>query len=131
MAHDGLATGWLGYVHPTYQTPSHAIVAQGVWSSVLAATGAYQTLFTRVIYTEWLFFAVMAAGLFVLRKRRDYSPAYRTWGYPAVPLIFVGAALTIVGNQIYRQPVDALTGLGLVALGAPVYYLFHARRRLP
>jgi APA family basic amino acid/polyamine antiporter len=131
MAHDGLATGWLGYVHPTYQTPSHAIVAQGVWSSILAATGAYQTLFTRVIYTEWLFFAVMAAGLFVLRKRRDYSPAYRTWGYPAVPLIFVGAALTIVGNQIYRQPVDALTGLGLVALGAPVYYLFHARRRLP
>lgn len=131
MAHDGLAIAWLGYVHPRYHTPSHAIVAQGVWSSVLAATGAYQTLFTRVIYTEWLFFALMAAGLFVLRRRGGYAPPYRTWGYPAVPLLFIGAALTIVVNQVYRQPAEAFGGLGLVAIGAPVYYLFHARRRFP
>ena len=128
MAHDGLASRWLGYVHPRFQTPSHAILAQGVWSSVLAATGAYQTLFTRVIYTEWLFFALMAAGLFVLRQRSDYSPAYRVWGYPFVPLLFIGAALTIVVNQIYRQPVEAVAGLGFVAAGAPIYYLLHARR---
>jgi APA family basic amino acid/polyamine antiporter len=129
MAHDRLAVAWLGYVHPRYHTPSHAIVAQGIWSSVLAATGAYQTLFTRVIYTEWLFFALMAAGLFVLRRRPGYSPPYRTWGYPAVPVLFIGAAVTIVMNQIYRQPAEALSGLGLVAVGAPVYYLFHARHR--
>ena len=75
MAQDGLAPRWLGYVHPVYRTPSHAIVAQAVWASVLAATGAYRQLFTRVIYTEWLFFALMAAGLFVLRRRPDYQPA--------------------------------------------------------
>jgi basic amino acid/polyamine antiporter, APA family len=130
MAQDGLAVRWFGYVHPRFHTPSHAIVAQGLWSSVLAATGAYQTLFTRVIYTEWLFFALMAAGLFVLRQRPDYSPAYKVWGYPIVPLLFIGAALTIVVNQIYRQPAEAVSGLGLVAIGAPIYYLFHARRRL-
>ena len=129
IAHDGLAIAWLGYIHPRFHTPSHAIVAQGVWSSILAVTGAYQTLFTRVIYTEWLFFALMAAGLFVLRRRPDYVPAYRTWGYPLVPLVFILASLTIVVNQIYRQPVEALGGLALVAAGAPVYYLLHARRR--
>ncbi|MGB2712687.1 MAG: hypothetical protein WBC51_00805, partial [Vicinamibacterales bacterium] len=86
---------------------------------------------TRVIYTEWLFFALMAAGLFVLRRRGGYAPPYRTWGYPAVPLLFIGAALTIVVNQVYRQPAEAFGGLGLVAIGAPVYYLFHARRRFP
>jgi APA family basic amino acid/polyamine antiporter len=131
MARDGLAVPWLGHVHPTYHTPSNAIVAQGVWSSVLAATGAYQTLFTRVIYTEWLFFALMAAGLFVLRRRPDYRPPYRAWGHPAVPLIFIAASLAIVVNQIARQPAEAAVGLGLVAIGAPVYYLLHARRRLP
>ncbi len=128
MARDGLAFQPLGEVHPIYRTPANAIVAQGVWSSVLAATGGYQTLFTRVIYTEWLFFAVMAAGLFVLRRRPNYAPPYRAWGYPAVPLIFIAASLAIVANQIIRQPVDAAVGLGLVALGVPVYYLFHARR---
>ena len=62
MAGDGLAFRWLDYVHPVYRTPSRAIVAQAVWASVLAATGAYRELFTRVIYTEWLFFALMAYG---------------------------------------------------------------------
>ncbi len=128
MAHDGLAPRWLGYVHPVHQTPSRAIAAQAVWASVLAATGAYRELFTRVIYTEWLFFALMAAGLFVLRRRPDYRPSYRTWGYPAVPLIFIVASLAIVMNQFVSTPGEAAAGLGLVALGAPIYYLRHAYR---
>jgi basic amino acid/polyamine antiporter, APA family len=128
MAQDGLAPRWLGYVHPVHRTPSHAIAAQAVWASVLAATGAYRELFTRVIYTEWLFFALMAAGLFVLRRRPDYRPSYRTWGYPAVPLIFIVASLAIVMTQFVSTPAEAAVGLGLVALGAPIYYLRHAYR---
>jgi basic amino acid/polyamine antiporter, APA family len=128
MANDGLAFRWLGYIHPVHRTPSRAIVAQGIWSSVLAATGAYRALFSRVIYTEWLFFALMAAGLFVLRRRPGYDPPYRTWGYPVVPIVFILASLAIVANQVYRQPVEAAVGLGLVAAGLPLYYLSHARR---
>lgn len=128
MAHDGLAPRWLGYVHPAFQTPSRAILAQAAWASVLAATGAYRQLFTRVIYTEWLFFALMAAGLFVLRRRADYNPGYRTWGYPAVPIVFIVVSLAIVANQFASEPIEAATGLGLVALGAPVYYWRHANR---
>jgi uncharacterized protein YjeT (DUF2065 family) len=45
-----------------------------------------------------------------------------------VPVVFIAASLAIVANQIYRQPVEAAVGLGLVAIGAPVYYLLHARR---
>ena len=129
MAKDGIAFRWLGQIHPAHRTPSRAIALQAVWASVLAVTGVYRQLFTRVIYTEWLFFALMAAGLFVLRRRAGYRPAYRTWGYPAVPLIFIAASLIIVINQILREPVEALTGLGIVALGAPAYYFWvsHAR----
>ena len=128
MACDGLTFRWLAHVHPIHRTPSRAIVAQAICASVLAATGVYRQLFTRVIYTEWLFFALMAAGLFVLRRRPDYRPEYVAWGYPIVPIVFIVASLVIVLNQIYREPVDALTGLGIVALGAPVYYLWHANR---
>jgi APA family basic amino acid/polyamine antiporter len=130
MSKDGLAFEWLGHVHPIYRTPSRAIVAQAVWASALAATGVYRQLFTRVIYTEWLFFALMAAGVFVLRRRPDYRPEYRTWGYPIVPIIFIVVSLAIVVNQIVSEPVDAFMGLGVVAVGAPVYYLWHANRRL-
>jgi APA family basic amino acid/polyamine antiporter len=128
MAGDGLAFRWLHYVHPVYRTPSRAIMAQAIWASTLASTGAYRELFTRVIYTEWLFFALMAFGVFVLRRRPDYQPVYRTWGYPVVPAVFIAASLIIVINQIVRAPVEALIGLGIVALGVPVYYLVVVRK---
>jgi APA family basic amino acid/polyamine antiporter len=132
MAQDGLAPRALAFVHPRYLTPTHAIVAQAVWASLLAGTGAYRQLFTRVVYTEWLFFALMASALFVLRRRPDYRPPYRTWGYPVVPLVFIAASLFIVVHQFAVDPWEAVFGLGLVALGAPVYYyLRHAHRRLP
>ena len=128
MAQDGLAPRWLGFVHPVYQTPSRAIVAQAAWACVLAATGAYRQLFTRVIYTEWLFFALMAAGLFVLRRRPDYAPGYRAWGFPAVPIVFIVVSLAIVINQFVSDPREAALGLGMVAIGAPIYYWRHANR---
>jgi APA family basic amino acid/polyamine antiporter len=130
MARDGLAPRAVSMVHPRYRTPGVAIVAQAVVSCVLAATGVYRQLFTRVVYTEWLFFALMAAGLFVLRRRPGYQPAYRTWGYPLVPLVFIAASLGIVVHQLLADPREALIGLGLVAIGVPAYYLLHANRRL-
>jgi len=128
MARDGLAPRRLGEVHPVYRTPALAIIAQAIWASVLAATGAYRQIFTRVVYTEWLFFALMAAGLFRLRRRADYRPEYRAWGYPVVPIVFIAAALAIVINQLVSAPIDASTGLGLVALGVPIYYWRNAHR---
>jgi APA family basic amino acid/polyamine antiporter len=130
MARDGLAPRALAYVHPRFRTPAFAIVAQAVIACVLAATGAYRQLFTRVVYTEWLFFAAMAGGLFILRRRAGYHPAYRTWGYPAVPIIFMVASLGIVVHQLLTDAREAILGLGLVGLGVPAYYLLHANRRL-
>jgi APA family basic amino acid/polyamine antiporter len=129
MARDGLLFRWVAAVHPRFQTPHRAIVLQGLWASVLVATGSYRALFTRVIYTEWIFFGLMVTGLFVLRRRANYAPTYRALGYPVLPAVFVLAALFVVANQIASQPRASFTGLGVVALGLPVYYLW-ARRQL-
>src|SRR6185436_10955362 len=77
MARDGLFFRAIGVAHPRFHTPHRALVVQAVWSSVLVATGTYRQLFSRVIYTEWIFFALMAAALFVLRRRAEYAPRYR------------------------------------------------------
>jgi len=127
MAQDGLIFRWLGGVHETYRTPHRAIAAQAVWSSVLVATGTYRALFTRVVYTEWIFFGLMAVGLFVLRRRPGVQRVYSVWGYPLVPLVFVVSAFAVVFNQVIATPVESLTGLSFVVIGLPVYYLW-ARR---
>jgi len=129
MAKDGLLFDWVNHVHPRFHTPGRAIVLQACWASVLAATGTYWQLFTRVIFTEWIFFALMAGGIFVLRRRAGYHPTYLVWGYPWVPIVFVVASTAIVVNRLLSEPVDSLIGLGLVALGVPVFYLTSARSR--
>ena len=94
-----------------------------MWASVLASSGTYRQLFTRVILTEWIFFAMMAGGIFLLRRRPGYAPAYRVWGYPWVPAVFVLASAASVVNRFVSDPVDSAVGLGIVAVGIPVYYL--------
>ena len=129
MADDGLLFRWAGGIHPRFRTPHNAIVLQGLWACVLVATGSYRALFTRVIYTEWIFFGLMAASLFILRRRPGYAPAYRVWGHPVLPAIFVVSTAAIVVNQIITDPVQSLTGLLLVLAGIPVYHFWAGARR--
>ncbi len=122
MAEEGLAFRWLGRAHARFHTPYLAIVLQAAWSCVLVATGTYRLLFTRVIYTEWIFFALMTFGLMRLRRRKDYAPPYRAWGSFVVPAVFAVSALGVAGIQIAADPWQAASGLALVVLGLPVYY---------
>jgi APA family basic amino acid/polyamine antiporter len=124
MARDGLLFRWIAAVHPRFQTPHRAIVLQAIWASVLVATGTYRSLFTRVIYTEWIFFGLMALGLYLQRRRAGYAPLFRAWGYPVFPALFILASFFIVANQVVAEPRNSTLGLGLVALGWPVYYLW-------
>ena len=127
MARDGLVFRWMGAVHERYRTPHRAIALQAIWSSVLVATGSYRQLFTRVIYTEWIFFGLMAVGLLLLRRRgtrRAYVLPLGHW----IPIVFAISAFAIVLNQIVRAPAESLLGLSLVLIGLPVYLIWGRTR---
>jgi basic amino acid/polyamine antiporter, APA family len=128
MAQDGLLFRAFGELHPRFATPHRAIILQAFWSSVLVATGTFRALFTRVIYTEWLFFGLLAIGLIIVRRRPGVTRQYAMWGYPALPIIFIVASFAIVINTIIDNRVDAMIGLGLVAAGLPVYWWWNRQR---
>jgi len=130
MARDGLAFRSLGDVHGRYHTPHRAIVLQCVWGCVLVATGSYRVLVARVVYTEWIFFALMALGVLLLRRRTDVRPAFSAPLGAALPIAFAAAALLVAANQIISAPSESLTGLLLVLAGWPVFLLW-ARRGTP
>jgi len=121
MARDGLLFRRLADVHPRFQSPHRAVVLQAVWASVLVVTGSYRALFTRVVYTEWLFFGAMALGLLVVRRREGYQAAYRAPGGALLPLVFVAASALIVINQVIAEPLSSGLGLVFVLAGVPVY----------
>ena len=127
MAQDGLLFRWFGELHPRHGTPHRAIILQAIWSSALVATGTFRALFTRVVYTEWIFFALMAIGLMLLRKRTGITRQYSIPLYPLAPLLFIVSSLAIVMNTLFSNPGDSAIGLGLVMLGLPVYFVWLRR----
>lgn len=124
MARDGLLFKWVGEIHQKYRTPHRAIIIQALWSSILVVTGTYRGLFTRVVYTEWMFFGLMTIGLFILRKRPAIIRDYSIWGYPIVPALFIISSFVIVINQVISDPIESVFGLSLVIIGLPVYYIW-------
>ncbi len=128
MARDGLLFRWVAAVHPRRRTPHRAIALQAVWASALVWTESYRVLFTRVVYTEWIFFGLMALGLLRLRRAARDAPRMR-WAHPWVALLFAACAFAIVANQLRAEPRDSAIGLGLVLIGAPVYLIVSARTR--
>ena len=124
IAQDGRGLQWFNHLHPTFQTPDRAIILQAIWASVLVATGSYRALFTRVIYTEWIFFALLAVGVVLLRRRPGYAPAWRMPLVPVAPVVFVIVSAMIVVNQIRADLTNSAIGLAIVASGVPAYYLW-------
>ena len=124
IAQDYPSFRWFNHLHPSYQTPDRAILLQAIWASVLVLTGSYRALFTRVIYTEWIFFALLAVGVMLLRRRPGYQPGWRMPFVPVAPVVFVIVSLMIVVNQIRADLTNSAIGLAIVASGNPAYYLW-------
>jgi APA family basic amino acid/polyamine antiporter len=125
QARDGLFFRKFGETHPRFQTPSFSIAAQGVWAAVLILTGSYESLAEYAMFAICLFYGLMVAGVFVLRRKQpDLPRPYRMWGYPFTPLLFLAATAWFLINTLIRRPVPAIAGLVLIAAGIPVYLLW-------
>lgn len=128
MANDGLFIRWAATLHPRFGTPARAIVLQGLWACALVMTDTYRGLFTRVVYTEWIFFGLLAVAVMLLRRRPDYAPPFRVPWAPVLALVFVVSCIAIVVNQVRSDPLNSIIGLAVVAVGLPVYYFWLAPR---
>jgi APA family basic amino acid/polyamine antiporter len=132
MARDGLFFRKLGDVHPRYGTPAVSIMAGTLWAMVLAASGTFEQLLTYVVFVGWIFYALGAACVFVLRRTKPYAERpFRVPGYPWTPLLFIVAATALVANTIATQPARAAVGIGVVLLGVPVYFIWRSANREP
>jgi amino acid transporter len=71
-----------------------------------------------------IFETMAVTSIFVFRRRLpDAERPYRCWGYPLVPALYVILPALILGNMFFKQQLEAAAGVGLIALGAGVYYL--------
>ena len=127
MAADGLFFKTMGKPHPRFRTPGVSLAVQAVWASILTLSGTYDQLFTYVVFASWIFYALGAAGIFLMRRKmHERKAGYQVPFYPVVPLLFVGVATWFVVNTFVHQTADSVVGVLLLLLGIP-FYLYWTR----
>lgn len=127
MARDGLFFARAGEVN-RHEVPAWALVAQGVWTALLTLTGTYGQLLDYVIFAALIFYVLTMIALFRLRKLRpDLPRPYRAFGYPVVPGLYMIAATVVALLLLVTKPEYSFSGLFVVLLGIPVYFLWNRR----
>jgi APA family basic amino acid/polyamine antiporter len=129
MAHDGLFFSRMGEVHPRYRTPAFALVAQGLVAAVIALSGTFDQLFTYAVFGMTLSYVACVIALFVLRRTQPNHPRpYCCAGYPWVPGLYIVLIGGWIINTVVQRPSEALSCLGLLAIGLPGYFWWKRKR---
>jgi APA family basic amino acid/polyamine antiporter len=159
MARDGLFPRSLCKIHPRFQTPANAILAQNIWAIALIvigtlfllreppatglpewlaaawkklhATPLFDVLYGYVIFGGTVFYTLSIASVFVLRKTLpDLPRPYKTWGYPFTPAAYLVASGLLMASMLINNRGESLAGLGIIALGLPAYFFFRWRGQI-
>src|SRR5579864_8027643 len=129
MARDGVFFQFAERVHPSFRTPSGALLFLGAVATVLALTGTFEELYSLFVFAVWIFFALTGVALLRLRRvEPNLARPYRAWGYPLTPLIFVLVAIALTVNLWMVRPVRSTLGLAVILLGIPFFYRWRTTR---
>ncbi len=130
MANDGVFFKAVAAVHPRFGTPARAIAIQTAIASLYVALGTFNQIIGYFVFVTVLFVGLTVAGLFRIRRRVP-AASYSTWGYPVTPVLFLVLVAVLLLLLAGHNPLRAALGVGIVALGVPVYLLVFRRPSVP
>ena len=101
--------------------PTVAVVAQGLLGIAFVLVGNLGELIRFAGFTLAVFAALTVGALFILRAR-GLRGAYKTFGYPVTPIIFIAVSAWIAYAQIKQNPKESLVVGAVLAVGGLAYY---------
>jgi APA family basic amino acid/polyamine antiporter len=143
MARDGLFFAPAARAN-RHHVPAVALVAQGIWASLLtlprtvttAESGeitygnVYSKLLEYVVSADLLFYTLMVFAVIVMRRKAPAeSRPYRTPLYPIPPLLYVSLSVLLLLDLIYLAPETSGAGFLIVLTGIPAYFLWPGRHK--
>ncbi|HET7789292.1 MAG TPA: amino acid permease [Gemmatimonadales bacterium] len=125
LASDGLFFKRVAQVHPRYQTPSVSILMVAGLGILFVLAQTFEQLADQFVVAIFPFYALAAAAVFVLRRRRpDLPRPVRVALYPWPPVLFVLATFVILGNALWEHPFATGAAFLILLAGIPVYHLW-------
>jgi len=100
MAREGLFFEAVGRVEPRTGVPRRALLLQGAITCLYLLL-TLDFLVDSVVFVEWIFHLLAAAGLLLLRARQpELARPFRSPLYPLAPLLYLAAACLVVGGNL-------------------------------
>ncbi len=129
MARDGVFFTPFARVNKKRHTPAASICLQAAIAIFLVLTSVFNALLIYIGFTLSIFAVLTVIGMIWLRYRRpDQSPAYKTFGYPITPLLFIFGNLWIIIYSVKSRPLSTLFGLATIAAGILLYLYLNKRK---
>ncbi len=118
LGRDGLFPARLAAIHPRLGTPVTAIALQAAFAIVLVLVGTFADIVAYFVFVTVAFIALSVAALYRLPAA---EAGFRTPLRRLTPAVFVGLCVLLLALLVLGRPVQALLGVLVVSLGAPVY----------
>ncbi len=104
--------------------PIVAILFQSTIALGFILSSTFESVLVFAGFVMGLNTVFTVAGVFVLRFRKiGEGGAYRTWGYPVTPLIYLGLTIWTLTYILINRPEEGLNGLALIGAGLIIYYV--------
>jgi APA family basic amino acid/polyamine antiporter len=103
--------------------PTAAILFQAVAASLLLLTQSFEAVLDFIQFS--LLFCSFLAVLAVVKLRITHPKvprAYKAWGYPVTPLIFLSVTAFMMYYLITNRPVQSLAGFLMMLAGLVIYW---------
>jgi APA family basic amino acid/polyamine antiporter len=130
MGLDGVFPRVFSRLSQKFNSPYFALFTQMLISILLVLWGTYEQLFTFLIATSLLFYALAPIALIILRIKHPLKERpYRVPLYPFIPLLYLACTSALVVNTLLERPLEAGVGFAVMATGIPVFYALTALRK--
>jgi APA family basic amino acid/polyamine antiporter len=122
MAQDGALFRGAAPFHARWGTPVRSIAIVTAASFVYVAVASFRGILVYFTFSVWMFYALTAVCLLVLRRRRiGEAHAWRAPLGVLAPAVVLAMAAVVTGQVIAQRPREALAGAAVFASGFVVY----------
>ena len=129
MARDDAFFAWFGAVEPGLGTPARSIGALAAATLVYVFAAGFRNLLSLFTFSVWIFYALTAVALIVLRRRGTGDEgAWRAPGGLVAPVVVMLTAVLMTTGLMRHDPRRALIGLGLLLSGFPAFWIWRRIR---
>ena len=128
MSRDGLLPKWASVIHPRFRTPWISTLVVGAVVAFLPALLPIDRLSDLVNMGTLLAFAIVSAGVWILRRRQpDLPRPFRTPFVPLVPILGIVTAFYLIANL--PATTWEVVGVWLI-IGLAIYFGYSVKHSL-